>query len=295
MRRPAPAKVNLGLSVLARRGDSFHEIETLIARLDLQDDVSVELLTDRAGGVELEILPRPTAGSPAWHVEALASVPTDDGNLAARAAAAYQLAFERETGSPAPGIAVSIVKRVPVAAGLGGGSSDAATVLLALDALLPAGLDLAALGASLGSDVPFFLTGAAAAVARGRGERLQVVKIPRLHLVLAKPETTVSAADAYAALVGFTPRLRHERSIAALTSGQEPRWRNGLQGGVVRAHPHVRTLLEDLRATGLKGVLMSGSGPTCFGVATGADAALEAADLLARRRPDLWVAAATAG
>lgn len=294
MRSPAHAKVNLGLAVLARRGDSFHEIETLMARLHLADDVEVTLREGPPGEVTLASVPDPQAGSPAWHARCLADVPTGSDNLAVRAATAYLRAFERETGRAPPGAHVALVKRVPVAAGLGGGSSDAAAVLRVLDSLLPAGLDLTALGTALGSDVPFFVSGVSAAVARGRGERLHEVDIPRLHVVLAKPETSVSAAEAYGALVGFTPRLKHESSLAALRSGEEPRWRNGLQPGVVRAHPHLRALLEDLRGLGLKGVIMSGSGPTCFGVASDSVAAQEAADRLRALRPELWVLATVA-
>lgn len=291
----AHAKVNLGLAVLARRGDSFHEIETLMARLDLADEVEVTLLGDRSGEVSLQIVADPQPGSPEWHARSLDAVPVGDQNLAVRAATNYLQAFETETGERPPGVQVNLVKRVPVAAGLGGGSSDAAAVLRELDGLLPAGLDLAALAATLGSDVPFFVSGMRAAVARGRGERLHEVDIPRLHLVLAKPEATVSAAEAYGALVGFTPRLKHEAALSALLAGEEPRWRNGLQAGVVRDRPLLRTLLEEMREAGLKGVIMSGSGPTCFGVAQDAQSAREVAARLAVRRPELWVASVVAG
>lgn len=293
MRVAAPAKVNLGLAVLARRGDGFHEVETLMARLDLADEVTVRLLEDRPGEVTLEVQPEAAAGDPAWHAAALAAVPTGDGNLAVRAAAAYQREFEGKTGAAAPGVGIGLVKRVPVAAGLGGGSSDAAAVLLAMEAQLEGGLELEQIAARLGSDVPFFVSGAAAALARGRGERLSQAQVPRLALVLAKPETTVSAADAYAALVGFTPRLKHEAALAALASGEEPRWRNGLQAGVARAHPELRALLEAMRGAGLRGVLMSGSGPTCFGVADDLAAAEQVSREIAGRFPDLWVRVAS--
>lgn len=291
----AHAKVNLGLAVLARRGDAFHEIETLMARLDLADAVELTLRDVPAGEATLRTVADPQPGTPAWHARSLADVPEGSENLAIRAATHYLQAFEKETGERPPGVHVDLVKRVPVAAGLGGGSSDAAAVLRELDRLLPAGLDLGQLAGGLGSDVPFFASGLRAAVARGRGERLHEVDVPRLHLVLAKPEATVSAAEAYAALIGFTPRLKHDAALDALRAGEEPRWRNGLQPGVVRDRPQLRTLLEELREAGLRGVIMSGSGPTCFGVADDAQSAKEVAARLATRRPELWVAHAVAG
>src|SRR5690606_22976705 len=154
LRVAAPAKVNLGLAVLARRGDGFHEVETLMARLDLADEVTVRLLEDRPGEVTLEVQPEAAAGDPAWHAAALAAVPTGDGNLAVRAAAAYQREFEGKTGAAAPGVGIGLVKRVPVAAGVGGGSSDPAAVLRAMEAHLEGGLELEQIAARLGSDVP---------------------------------------------------------------------------------------------------------------------------------------------
>lgn len=285
----APGKVNLGLAVLTRRGDGYHELETLFARIDLADELTLALLPERPGEVVASVVPEADPADPEWHARSLSALPTGRENLAVRAASAYLAAWEERTGRPPPGVALTLVKRLPIAAGLGGGSSDAAAALRALERLVPAGLDLVALALRLGSDVPFFASGAAAALARGRGERLSPAALPRLDLVLAKPELTVSAAEAYAALVGFTGRLKHEEALAALARGEEPGWRNGLQAGVMRAHAEVRELLAELRSLGLRGVLMSGSGPTCFGVADGPEAAEEAAAALRARRPDLWV------
>ena len=95
--------------------------------------------------------------------------------------------------------------------------------------------------------------------------------------------------------MGFTGRLRHEAALQALARGAEPGWRNGLQAGVMRAHGEVRELLSELRSLGLRGVLMAGSGPTCFGVAEGPEAAEELARARRSGRPDLWVTAAHTG
>ncbi|HEX7041081.1 MAG TPA: hypothetical protein VF202_13250 [Trueperaceae bacterium] len=291
----APGKVNLGLAVLARRGDGFHEIETLFARLDLADEVEATLAPERPGEVSLVVDAAPYPGAPGWFERSVAELPPGEGNLVARAASAYLASWTASVGAPAPGVALRLTKRLPVSAGLGGGSSDAAAALRALERLVPGVPDLGALGLAIGSDVPFFLSGADAAVGRGRGERLTPVAAPRLDLVLAKPELTVSAAEAYGALVGFTGRLRHVAALEALARGAEPAWRNGLQAGVMRAHVEVRELLAELRSLGLRGVLMAGSGPTCFGVAEGPEAAAELAAVLRSRRPDLWVAAARTG
>jgi 4-diphosphocytidyl-2-C-methyl-D-erythritol kinase len=262
----APAKVNLGLSVTTRRGDGFHEIETIMARLDLADELAISL-----AGRDYENPPAARAGPTVTLTvsggdAAHDTLPTDDRNLVVRAATAYLRNLEPER-SHALKVHVDLIKRVPIAAGLGGGSSDAATTLLAMARLLPAPVDLHALGLSIGSDVPFFLTQWGAALARGRGERLSRVELPEIHLVLVTPPFGVSAAEAYASLAGFTPRLRSEDIVSALSAGEEPGWRNALQPGVLRAYPAIRAVLATLRDAGLRGCTMSGSGPTCFGVA----------------------------
>lgn len=283
-RASAHAKVNLGLAVLARRGDGFHEIETAMARVGLADDVTVAVADASQDVVTLRLSVE--GGTPAADL-------TDGGaNLAHRAATDY-LAARRAADPAAPGAAVTVTlhKRVPVGAGLGGGSADAGAVLRLLAELLPGSVDAAALAARLGSDVPFMLGTAHAALAKGRGERLASLDLPRLHLVLANPGFAVSAGDAYQALMGFTPRLRLERALERLAAGEEPGWPNGLQPGVLRLRPEVRGVLTALREAGLAGVLMSGSGPTCFGVATGAEHAARTAELLAARHPGWWVRA----
>lgn len=312
-RLAAPAKVNLGLAVIARRFDGYHEVETLMARLDLADELEVRC--ERPAG-RTAADPRPVSGAGAGQErsdvgsagggpvvtlgvtgELARALPSAAGdNLVVRAAHAYldELAA-RGVGVAGFRVEAVLEKRVPVAAGLGGGSSDAAATLLALDALVPAGIDLAALAATLGSDVPFFLLRAPAALARGRGERLRACEIPPLHLVLAKPPVGVSAREAYDGLVGFSPRLRLEDILSALAQGDDPGWRNALQPGVVRAYPVVREVLNALRAAGLAGCIMSGSGPTCLGLAQDATAAAAVARTLAADRPEWWVRAATVG
>lgn len=266
----APAKANLGLSVLARRGDGFHEIETVMVRLDLHDTLHVRPGT---GGVSLE-------------VEG-AELPTDERNLAVRAARLYL-----EAAGSGAGVALRLHKRIPVAAGLGGGSSDAAATLRAMQRLIPAEVELERLALELGSDVPFFLAGMPAALARGRGERLAPATLPPLALVLACPGEPVSAGEAYASLQSFTARIRVDVLAARLRAGDDPGLVNALQPGVVRAHPVVREVVRALRGEALRGVTMSGSGSCCFGLAQDPHAAAEAAARLAAAHPGWTVTAA---
>lgn len=263
VRERAAAKVNLGLSVIARRGDGFHEIETVMVRISLFDELEA----------------RPATAGVALTIEG-ADLPTDERNLAVRAARRYL----DEAGS-AGGVALRLTKRIPVAAGLGGGSSDAAAALRALQRLLPAPVDVGRVALQLGSDVPFFLSDLPAALARGRGERLEPVVLPRMELVLAFPGEAVSAAEAYRSLQSFTPRIRLPALLDRLRSGGDPGFVNGLQPGVVRAHPVVRDAIRALRAEGLRGVVMSGSGSCCLGLASSVDEAEAAAARLGATRP----------
>lgn len=301
----AHAKVNLGLAVLTRRGDGFHEVETVLAQVDLADSLTVRVEPAAPGSepVILSVSLDPAAAE----LPGAGELATGEDNLAYRAASAYlearaeRLAASGHLAEGHVGVRVELWKRVPVAAGMGGGSSDAAAVLRALREADESGgalaqpvvpsEELARLALQLGSDVPFFLANDGAALARGRGERLTPVKLPKLHLVLANPGTAVSAASAYQQLVGFTPRLRFERALGRLSEGLDPSWANGLQPGVLRAHPHLREVLNALRGAGLNGVVMSGSGATCFGVAPTEEEASAAARELAAAHPGWWVMA----
>jgi len=266
----APAKVNLGLSVRGLRVDGYHELHTVMVPLAVGDD--------------LEIAPAPELS---LRVEG-ADLPGDGRNLVYRAARAY-LAAAGEPG----GAAITLHKRLPLASGLGGGSSDAATTLMALARLFPAGVDLAALALSLGADVPFFLLGQAA-LAQGVGEVLTPLPVPRSFLVLVNPGVEVSARDAYAWLDAeedFTPPLEVEAILAALADGRPVPYLNALQAPVAARHAPVRAALAALAETGLRSPLMSGSGATCFALAPSDDAAHDAARLLRARYPGWWVEA----
>lgn len=269
MKLNAHAKLNLGLSVVARRFDDYHEIDTVFVRLELCDSLTI---TPEARGVQLRV-----AG---------ATLPSGQENLAYRAAEAYLQA----AGEPR-GVRIELEKRIPVASGLGGGSSDAAAVLRALAALYPAELELPRLAKSLGSDVPFFLADISAARGRGRGERLTPLTLPTLHAVLVNPGIAVSAGEAYQHLKTFSGWLEPETMIARLQAGDDPKLLNALQPGVLRLYPEIRQALQVLRKAALRGVLMSGSGSTCFGLAQSAEHAEQAAQEIARTHREWWVRA----
>lgn len=265
----AHAKVNLGLSILGRRPDGFHEIDTLLARLALHDTLTLEPLER---GVRLEV------------IGADLGIPSEE-NLAYRAAELYL----RGAGE-GRGVSLRLEKRIPAAAGLGGGSSDAGAVLRGLAELYPAGLDLVELAAQLGSDVPFFAADLSVAQATGRGEVLASVDFPELHLVLVHPGVGVSAGDAYRNVKRMTPPLGLEALLDSLLS-DKPRYFNALEPGVVELEPTVGAVLSALRATALRGVMMSGSGSTCFGLAETREEAESVAHDLADAHPEWWVCA----
>lgn len=255
LRIEAYAKVNLGLAVLARREDGFHDIETLFQSVSLCDVV--------------RLAPREEGRGVGLNVSGL-EVPAGPSNLAWRAAESLLT----ETAS-CPGVEIEIEKRIPVAAGLGGGSADAAAVLHGMNALFGLGIGagrLRELGLELGSDVPFMLRGGTA-LGRGRGELLEDSEpVSEMALVLVTPDFGVTAAEAYgAARIGLTERPRLTKvSCSALREGDrgalERALRNDLEAGVILARPEVAEIKEDLLRCGAVAAALSGSGPTVYGV-----------------------------
>lgn len=274
----APAKTNLGLSILGVRPDGYHDLSSLMVPLSVGD--------------ELTFTPAPTL---TLSIDGPygTGLPTDERNLVYRAARSYL-----DAAGVTEGVHITLTKHLPLASGLGGGSSDAATTLLALADLYPAQVDLPALALQLGADVPFFLLGSAA-LAEGVGERLSPVPdLPTVHLVLANPGSEVSAGDAYRWLdeTGeFSSPLRLEAIRGALERGVEVPYFNSLQAGVLRRHPEIVATLDALAAAGLHSVLLSGSGATCFGLARDAAQAQAVAEALSAQFPEWWVVAAQAG
>jgi 4-diphosphocytidyl-2-C-methyl-D-erythritol kinase len=265
----APAKVNLVLRVGPLRPDGYHEIETLMVPLDLADRIEVRVLP-RPGPVSCLVPGRPELDGPE--------------NLAARAAEA----FRRRFGARA-GVAIRIEKRVPVTAGLGGGSSDAAAVLrcLALAHGVPDRAPLREVALQVGSDVPFFLLGGPA-WARGRGEVLTPAIVPPLHLVLVHPRDpglAIRAGDAYrwldATRQGRPRAWPPRRSRFSLTQVG-----NDLEPPCVERHPVLTALLGRLLWSGASVAILSGSGPTVFGTFTGRAEASRAARAIRSKEED---------
>ena len=268
----APAKINLCLHVLGRRPDGFHEVAMLMQAVSLCDSVRIDLAP--GDGVSL------------------ASGPQDLGpevdNLVVRAARALLAA----TGIRAA-VHLTLDKQIPVAAGLGGGSSDAAAVLQGLDFLLRqgvAGAALEPLAAGLGSDVPFFLRDSGLAWATGTGTTLQSAPaLPPVYYVLVNPNTPLSTAWVYRnlALTSFSEAanlptfFRSPEAVVRL-------FHNTLETVAIPACPVIGEIKACLREAGALGALMSGSGPTVFGLFASAAAAGRAAEMLARKS-SWWV------
>ena len=246
----APGKLNLGLEVLRRRADGYHEIETVFVPLRLFDRI---LLKNAPAGTGIVL---DVAG---------AELPTDRTNLVVRA-------LERgavELGVP-PDLRVRLEKSIPIGAGLGGGSSDAAAALLGIEALsgreLPRELR-AKVALELGADVPFFLD-PQPALGRGLGEQLEALSgIPEMHWVLVAFPFQISTAWAYSEAGRELTRPRDPTSIAALLrpAGLLASPRNDLEAVGARRHPEIREAQHSLARAGALATGMSGSGPTVFG------------------------------
>ena len=255
----AQAKVNLALQVGPRRPDGYHDLATLFARIDLADDVLVQIA---ANGVTVRMqrdgAPDESAGP-------------SEKNLALIAAHAYMDAARWPNGC-----AIEIEKRVPVGAGLGGGSADAGAVLRALNALAPRPLAverLLRIAATIGADVPFLTLDAPLALGTDRGDAVEALpSLETRSLVLVLPALTISTADAYAWLDadrgGATSRLDPHRLRAAARDWESIASvaTNDFQPIVSARYPLVDACLAGLREAGASMAMMSGSGSAVFGV-----------------------------
>jgi 4-diphosphocytidyl-2-C-methyl-D-erythritol kinase len=289
-----PAKLNLQLAVGTPRADGYHDLVTVFHAIALFDEVRVE-------AAERDTVTVTGEGA--------STVPHDGDNLALRAVAA--LRKHARGGNRTAGVRVSIAKRIPVAAGLAGGSADAAAALVAVNELWAAGLApqrLAEIAATIGSDVAFALLGGTA-VGRGRGERLTPALAPatQYHWVLAFAEGQLSTPKVYAALDrlrspgGTTPRDPPDPGgkpfppdplgppgpaldaalMSALRAGDAARLgralSNDLQPAALSLYPALRKTLAAGLELGALGALVAGSGPTCVFLAASAERALELA------------------
>ncbi|MDW0118682.1 4-(cytidine 5'-diphospho)-2-C-methyl-D-erythritol kinase [Sporosarcina thermotolerans] len=248
----APAKINLTLDVLHKRDDGFHEVEMIMTTVDLADQVWLRPAHD--GLITIKVSEQ--------------FVPNDRKNLAYQAADLLRRQFKIREG-----VEITLNKKIPVAAGLAGGSSDAAATLRGLNRLWNLRLsvdELADIGAKIGSDVSFCVHGGTA-LAKGRGEKIQHLPAPpNCWVILAKPAISVSTADIYKNL--DLSSIKHPDTagmLDALNSGDYNKMcstlGNVLEPVTMNLHPQVVILKKKMEQFGADAVLMSGSGPTVFG------------------------------
>ena len=249
----APAKINLALDVLHKRPDGYHEVEMIMTTIDLADRVELTLLNQD----QIHILSHNRY------------VPDDQRNLAYQAAQLLKTRFQVKKG-----VLIAIEKTIPVAAGLAGGSSDAAATLRGLNKLWDLGLsldELAELGSEIGSDVSFCVYGGTA-LAKGRGEMItELPPPPTCWVILAKPFIGVSTAEVYRRLdINGMSHPNIGQMIEAINSHNYQQvcqnLGNVLEEVTLNLHPEVAQIKEQMKRFGADAVLMSGSGPTVFGI-----------------------------
>lgn len=250
-----PAKINLGLFILGKRPDGYHDLETLFQMVSLYDDVELESIHS---GIEL------VCGQP--------QVPTNETNLMVRAARLLQAVFPERTGL---GCRMVLNKRIPMGAGLAGGSGNAAGVLRGLNRLWDLQLatsHLMKIASQIGSDVPFFLC-APSAFGEGRGERLTPLKPPKkFHVVLVFPKVAMATSEVYQALnleltknpknISILREFFFQSNIASLGAHLH----NDLEPVVIKRLPVVERIKKKLHSLNADGALLSGSGSAVFGI-----------------------------
>jgi len=285
----APAKLNLGLRIVGRRPDGTHELESVFVPIDLADELEIEIEDPADGPAEVALALSGGGGG----------VPADAQNLAARAARAFL-----DTAGLRARVRIALAKRIPAAAGLGGGSSDAGAVLRALAERFPGAVGrerLAALALRLGADVPFFLDPRPALVS-GVGERQAPLPghLPALPIVLANPGHPVPTARVFTAYAAAATRHgpvgRLAQQLAAALAGPEQGVAgrlaalvaNDLEAAAETVCPELAAVRAALRGAGAPVVGLSGSGGTLYGIFATPSAA-ESALARLRLAPPAWV------
>ena len=272
MKLSSPAKVNLFLHVSGRRPDGYHDLVTLMSCVELHDVITLQP-GDRGTTVSCA------------HPE----VPENETNLAHRAASLFRDNLARSFVPDPAGIEIRIEKNIPVGAGLGGGSSNGAAVLLGMNRLFGHPFtteQLSQMGLVIGADVPFFIHGRPA-IATGIGERLSFYQgLPRLILVLVYPQVSVSTAEIYKNLdLGLTNCQKQLKSFLLNKRAYDPLLHlcNDLETASVPRYPQIAEAKATLMDHGAVGALMSGSGSAVFGIFSNLDTARLAAENIANR------------
>ncbi|MEJ2641957.1 MAG: 4-(cytidine 5'-diphospho)-2-C-methyl-D-erythritol kinase [Desulfosarcinaceae bacterium] len=272
----APAKINLYLRVLSRRPDGYHEIESLFCPVGLYD--RLQLTPDDGISISCDA----------------AHVPSDEHNLAHRAAICFFEALERterrQEDAGIQGVHIDLEKQIPVGAGLGGGSSDAASVLKGLNQIFGGPFDddrLRALALTLGADVPFFIA-PRTAIATGIGERLEYfTNLPKYWAIIIFPNIHIATAEVYKKLKLRLTKHQKEISNFHFTGQQFDARRhlvNDLETVTERHYPEIKAAKSMLRQKGALGALMSGSGSSVFGLFSAEQKARQAMAALPSRQ-----------
>ena len=291
----APAKINLFLRVTGRRADGYHTLQTRMQKVGLFDLLEVQ----RGGeGVRLHCVG--------------ADLPENADNLVHRAASLFLETVAQRRGRTLGGVKISLTKNIPIAAGLGGGSSDAAAALKALNSLFETGLtagELAAMGLELGADVPFFLADTPAALAVGIGEILTpVAPLSGCFVLLVNPGFSVSTRWVYQTFAltkeEKTTIFKNFREsadpagqpcLSATVEGLPAALENDLETVTITRYPEIGRIKEELLAHGAVAALMSGSGPTVFALFSDQQAAETCRVLFARRFRQIYLVPPLAG
>ncbi len=265
LRLESPAKINLRLEIIKRREDGYHELKTIFQKISLHDTLSFSLREEKGIHIQTDH-PRLSTGG---------------GNLVYPAA--HSMLVRSGYGG---GVFIHIGKRIPLGAGLGGGSSNAAMTLKALNQLLGMGLnqkELMKMGLAIGADVPFFLTDGPA-IGSGIGERLKRIDLPRPYYVLIYPNFEVSSQWVYQNFVLTKRHFHLNLQKLPKTCGEilQLLW-NDLEWVVSEKYPEIGQMKEMLLSAGASGAIMTGSGPTVFGLFSSEKKATEAYQRLKRK------------
>jgi 4-diphosphocytidyl-2-C-methyl-D-erythritol kinase len=275
MELQAPAKINLFLRVVGRRSDGYHELQTLMCCIGLYDTVHLRMGTDQNGM---------TCSHP--------DLPCDASNLAFKAVVHFHAALETDTDIPPQNAFIHLIKRIPLGAGLGGGSSDAAAVLNGLNRYYGCPFDrpkIMAMALKLGADVPFFIDGKPA-LASGIGEVLfPYDQLPPLGVVVVYPGFAISTAEVFKNLnFGLTKEEKPHRYFPFKQGkfDMDRHMVNDLESVAIRQFPAIEEIKNRLLNQGAKGALMTGSGSAVFGLFADSSSARKAAKAMAA--PARW-------
>ena len=272
----ATAKINLSLDVLRKREDGYHEVQMVMQKIGMYDRISLEALSGRPGIIFSSNLPY---------------LPCDESNLAVKAAKLLM-----EQAGVTDGVDIRLDKFIPVAAGLAGGSTDAAAVLTGINRLFRLGIskeDLMKLGKAIGADVPYCILGGTA-LAEGIGELLSPLPdMPECRILLCKPPINVSTKEVYSGLraAELTRHPDIEAMIAGLKAGNleqitdDACMYNVLETVTADRYPVIHEIEQDMMHLGAVNAIMSGSGPTVFGIFTDKEKAETAKLRLKNKRP----------